>query len=220
MMMGTLRCKWVRDRLPLLVGDELLGLDRRRVERHLIGCPQCRLHQASLGAAVGVLRAVAATSATGSSSDAPSLWPALARQIRESRRPVPTPTFAGPMAWLLCWPRANPWPVLGLGLALVATIGVGFEVLQESTAAQEQLVANARPIRPAFAPPWPQIVAVPSPRPRSRPRPRPAPGPEVTAPAETPDVESTSPTHLDYDLEHGLPMPTDTREPRDTKNTY
>src|SRR4051812_33308011 len=212
MMMGNLRCKWVRDRLPLLVGDELRGLDRRRVERHLIGCPQCRLHQASLGEAVGVLRAVAATAATGSSSDAPSLWPALARQIRESRRPVPTPTFAGPLAWLLGWPRANPWPVFGLGLALVATIGVGFEVLQESTAAQERLVANARPIPPALAPPRPQIVAVPSPRP--------APGPEVTAPAETPVVEGTSPTHLDYDLEHGLPMPTDTREPRDTKNTY
>src|SRR3954471_14000913 len=124
--MGNLRCKWVRDRLPLLVGDELRGLDRRRVERHLIGCPQCRLHQASLGEAVGVLRAVAVTAATGSPSGAPSLWPALARQIRESRRPVPPPTFAGPLAWLLGWPRAIPWPafVLGLGLALVVTIGV------------------------------------------------------------------------------------------------
>jgi len=219
-MMGNLRCKWVRDRLPLLVGDELRGLDRRRVERHLIGCPHCRLHQASLGEAVDVLRAVAATSATGSPADAPSLWPALARQIRESRRPVPAPTFAGPLAWLVGWPRANPWPVFGLGLALAATIGVGFEVLQESTVAQERLAANARPIQPAFEPPRPQVVAVPSPRPRSRPRPRPAPGPEVEAPAEAPVVEGPGPTHLDYDLEHGLPMPTDTREPRDTKNTY
>src|SRR5258707_7287888 len=104
--MGNLRCKWVRDRLPLLVGEELRGLDRRRVERHLIGCPQCRQHQASLGEVLGVLRTVAATAVAP--VDAPSLWPALARQIRESRRPVPSPTVPAPLAWLLAWPRANP----------------------------------------------------------------------------------------------------------------
>ena len=38
------RCAWVRDRLPLLAGDDWLGPDRRRVERHLIGCPTCRRH--------------------------------------------------------------------------------------------------------------------------------------------------------------------------------
>src|SRR4051794_28739469 len=119
--MGNLRCKWVRDRLPLLVGDELRGLDRRRAERHLIGCPACRQHHASLGEALGALRTVAATAATA--PDAPSLWPALARQIRESHRPVPAPAFTTPFAWIF----AKPWPVLGfgLGLGLLAAIGVG-----------------------------------------------------------------------------------------------
>src|SRR4051794_19162891 len=112
--MGTLRCKWVCDRLPLLVDGELRGLDRRRVERHLIGCPHCRQRQAALGQALEALRTVAATSPA--SSEAPSLWPALARQIRESRRPVATPAFSFPFSFALAWPRANPWLALGLGL--------------------------------------------------------------------------------------------------------
>ena len=37
--MRSPRCKWVRDRLPLLAGDDLVGPDRRRVESHLVGCP-------------------------------------------------------------------------------------------------------------------------------------------------------------------------------------
>src|SRR3954447_7200475 len=135
--MGNLRCKWVRDRLPLLIGDELRGLDRRRVERHLIGCPRCRQHQASLGQALGVLRTVAAT--VLAPLDAPSLWPALARQIRESRRPVPTPTFPTPFARLLAWPR----PVLGLGLVLLATMGVSLGIRQQIAVAQAHIARNA-----------------------------------------------------------------------------
>jgi anti-sigma factor RsiW len=210
--MGNLRCKWVRDRLPLLVGEELRGLDRRRVERHLIGCPQCRQHQASLGEVLGVLRTVAAT--TVASLDAPSLWPALARQIRESRRPVPSRTFPAPLAWLLAWPRANPWPVLGLGLALLAAISVGLGVHQQSAVAQARIAVNSLPIRAVPAASRPHLAALPVPRPN--------PGREVPRLPEAAVVESTpaAPSRLDFDLEGGRPMPPESREPRDTKNTY
>src|SRR6478736_4011665 len=79
------RCRWVRDRLPLLAGGELMGADRRKVERHLIACAGCRQHERSLVGALGVLQAVAAQSPAAGADEAPSLWPALARQIRESR---------------------------------------------------------------------------------------------------------------------------------------
>jgi len=98
--------------VPLLASDDLRGLDRRRVERHLIGCPSCRAHQTALGQALETLRTVAATSPTA--PDAPSLWPALARQIRESRRPVPTRSFGFPFAF--AWPRVHLAAALGLGL--------------------------------------------------------------------------------------------------------
>src|SRR4051794_10101516 len=161
--MGNLRCKWVRDRLPLLIGDELRGLDRRRVERHLIGCPRCRQHQASLGQALGALRTVAAT--VLAPLDAPSLWPALARQIRESRRPVPTPTFPTPFARLLAWPRANPRPVLGLGLCLLATIGVSLAIRQQVPVAQAHIARNARPIVAVPAASGPHPVNAPATQP-------------------------------------------------------
>ncbi len=81
-------CRWARERLPLLAGGELAGTDRRRTERHLIGCADCRGRLASMNTSLDVLRAAAAQPSI--SRDAPSLWPALARQIRESRRPEPS----------------------------------------------------------------------------------------------------------------------------------
>src|SRR4051812_18082382 len=99
--MGNPRCKWIRERLPLLTGDELVGLDRRRVERHLIGCPECRQHRVALANALEILHTASAYSPV--SPEAPSLWPALARQIRESRRPAPTPVFS------IAWPRWGWW---------------------------------------------------------------------------------------------------------------
>jgi hypothetical protein len=95
--MGRDRCRWVRARLPLLAGDDWLGPDRRRVERHLIGCLPCRERFESLGQVVRALRAVGECSTSvGPAAVGPesapatlSLWPALARQIRESRRPEP-----------------------------------------------------------------------------------------------------------------------------------
>ncbi|MBX6314032.1 MAG: zf-HC2 domain-containing protein, partial [Isosphaeraceae bacterium] len=82
--MWVSNCSWVRARLPLLAGGELLGLDRRLVERHLIGCPACRSRWESLRGSLDALHAAAAVDPAR--PEAPSLWPELARQLRESRR--------------------------------------------------------------------------------------------------------------------------------------
>jgi anti-sigma factor RsiW len=208
--MGSPRCNWVRDRLALWVGDDLRGPDRRRVERHLIGCPHCREYRASLVQALEALRTAA--SSAPARADAPSLWPALARQIREERRPVPTPLLSFALSWL----RVNSRPALGLGLGLLVAVGAGFGVRQRIVAAQAQVASNIpTPPRVASAPPkipvvqdvpaaqapaaQDQIVSVPRPRPRSKPR------------SEAPTIENNR--GVDYDpLERGRPMP----ETRDT----
>jgi anti-sigma factor RsiW len=208
--MGNLRCKWVRDRLPLVVGDELRGLDRRRVERHLIGCPPCRQHQASLGQALETLRTVAATVTVP--PGAPSLWPALARQIRESRRPVPAPTFSFSFASFLAWPRANPWPALGLGVGLLAALGVGFEARQQTASGRAQLAANHGLIAPVRPSAQPRSVELPD----SRSEPRRDPSIQV----EPPVVDFNPAPRLDFQLERGRPMSSEARDTRDTKFTY
>ena len=82
-------CRWVCRRIPLLVGGELASVERRKVERHLIGCPTCRDRRTASAECLSLLRGVAPFAATQISSpaveNAPSLWPALARQIRDSR---------------------------------------------------------------------------------------------------------------------------------------
>jgi len=87
------RCRWVCDRLPLLDGGELTGSDRRKVESHLVVCPSCRARRIGLSEALNALRSAGSelpVSAAG--TDAPSLWPALQRQIRETRHlPRPSP---------------------------------------------------------------------------------------------------------------------------------
>jgi hypothetical protein len=208
-MMGNPRCHWVRDRLPLLVGDDLRGLDRRLVERHLIGCPQCRQQQAALGQALETLRTVAAITPT--KPDAPSLWPALARQIRESRRPSPTPTFAFnfPIAPIISWLRQSPWPALSLGLALLAAATVGLGVRHRVATAKAPILANTGP----------QILASVPHRTTTSTTPASKSG-ELPAPAEAPVAESSPSPRIDYDssLDRGRPMP-DRGEARDTKST-
>lgn len=209
-MMGNPRCHWVRGRLPLLVGDELRGLDRRRVERHLIGCPQCRQHQAALGQALRTLHTAAAT--TPVQNDAPSLWPALARQIRESRRPTPAPTLASLFFPMTSWLRLNPLPALSLGLVLFATATVSLGIRQQINTAQNHIRANERPLAQASAVAGhlPIKTAVSDPH------------RELPAAIEPSIAESSSPPRFDFDssLEHGRPMPPDPREARDTKATY
>jgi hypothetical protein len=204
-MMGNPRCHWVRDRLPLSVGDDLRGLDRRLVERHLIGCPQCRQHQAALGQALETLRTVAATTPT--SPDAPSLWPALARQIRESRRPSPTPAlaFPTPLVPIASWLRQRPWPAFSLSLALLAAAMVGLGVRRHVATAEALILANARPLAPAS--PRVQTALTMAPAADSR--------RELPAPVEPQVVESTPSPRIDYNssLDRGYPMP----EGRDSK---
>jgi hypothetical protein len=208
-MMGNPRCHWVRDRLPLLVGNDLRGIDRRRVERHLIGCPQCRQHQSALGQSLKALRAVAITSPVA--PDAPSLWPALSRQIRESRRPsaVPTLVLPTPFAPLISWLRLNPWPAFGLGLALLttATVMANLHIRQKNNTAKVGVAVNARPIMPV--PTLPRITQAPTLVSDSH--------RELSPPLEPSSTE----TRHDYDLDFGRPMPpADRGETRDTRLTY
>jgi hypothetical protein len=86
MIMWRNPCAEVQACLPLLAGGELLGLDRRRTERHLLVCARCRHRLSALRAALGVLDAVADQPLLPANSL--PLWPALAQQIQESRRPV------------------------------------------------------------------------------------------------------------------------------------
>ena len=207
--MGNPRCKWVHDNLPLLAGGELVGPDRRKVERHLIGCPECRQHQAALADAVSVLHAVAAHPPVR--PDAPSLWPALERQMRESRRPAPVPVLA------FAWPRGARWsPVVGLvALGLLAAIGVAVELIRSDPPATIKAVVQSRP---ASEPDIGRSVTAARPE-QALDLPAESPDPAssrdlVQAPRDTPVVESTSSRKLDYDLDRGTPMSFDTRDAR------
>lgn len=111
----SLTCRWVTRRLPLLAGGELVGADRRRVERHLISCPDCRSRRDAASSSLDLLRAAA----TAPVDAAPSLWPALARQIRESRRPE-RPSWAARVGGLLGR------PTLRLALAGVVVLGLAW----------------------------------------------------------------------------------------------
>lgn len=203
--MGNLRCKWVHDRLPLLAGDDLRGMERRRVERHLIGCSRCRHDRAALEQSLGVLHAVAAE--PPARPDAPSLWPELARQIRESRRPARGSLGTFPLAlprWLM-----TPWPApaMGVGLALVVATLVVLGAIRQIDVAESELAENARPI----AAPAPRSLAAPAPA---------LVVAEVAAPAspdakpanETPvAAESVPAPQLGYDLDHAMPMGVEAR---------
>jgi hypothetical protein len=191
--MGDPRCKWVRDRLPLLAGDELFGAERRRVERHLIGCPQCRAHRAALANALGVLHA--ASGESPARADAPSLWPGLARQIRESRRPASAPA----------WPFGRNWPRLALAAVLLVALGVTDLARRQEAGARARMAEAMRPL------PAPVVRHVPPPS-------APAPVAERVAQAE-PAAEPPTPARYDYVLEHGTPMGPDAADSK-TRPSY
>lgn len=207
-MTGPFRCRWVRARLPLLAGRELVGFERRRVERHLIGCPDCRRRRGLLSDALDVLHAAGAESPVG--PDSPSLWPALALQIRESRRPVSSPDFAS-LPFSFGGLRLGP-ALLGLGLGLAALVAIGWGVAAHQPRIDpgvNQIAHNTRPVAPK--------PSAPAPSPRASATSRAVPIRTVAAPV----VESPPPRSIDYDLEHGTPMPTDPpREARETRPTY
>jgi hypothetical protein len=214
-MMGQFRCRWVRARLPLLAGQELVGFERRQVERHLIGCADCRQRRASLSDTLEVLRTAGAQSPA--KAEAPSLWPALALQIRESRRPVSSPDL-GSFSFSFGGLRLGLGPaLLGLSLTLgtLVVFGLGLGARPPRIASQPGAIAKAT--RPS-ASKVRTLVASPKPRPKT-------PAPKRDVPPriiEVPVVEAPPPRSLDYDLEHGRPMPTDgPREARETRsNTY
>ncbi len=111
-------CHWVRSRLPLLSGGELRGPERRWTERHLVGCPSCQARLASLHASLASLHA-AGESAPGT-AEPPSLWPDLARQIRESRRPT-----SSWRSWERVEPRVLAWTGAGLAACLLLAVTIG-----------------------------------------------------------------------------------------------
>ena len=134
-------CGWARPRLALLAGGELAGADRRKVERHLIVCADCRSRLASLRESLGALHRLA--SHPPLSADAPSLWPALARQLREERRPASTASL---------WTRPAPW--IGLSLAasvLVATASSSW-LASHPSRRSPATVADSRPSPAPAAP--------------------------------------------------------------------
>jgi hypothetical protein len=215
------RCRWVGRRVPLLVGDapELTGADRRKVERHLIVCPDCRKRQASLAGALDVLHAAAVglePTVTGPGGGGTlSLWPALERQIREERHaPRPSPlSQAG--AWLdaLVEPLRDrsflsfredrhlmSAPVLALLLTLLVAAGgvVFWAKWQVKASHTAELVLEKRIERP-----WTRSALDP--------RPLLLPLPVEPGAVFTPGISTAS--HFDFDLDHGTPMGPDSRDP-------
>lgn len=187
------RCRWVRDRLPLLTGGELTGTDRRHVERHLIACPGCRRHEHSMAAALGALHA-AASSVPAGAADTPSLWPALARQIRESRHEAPS--WANTLARFF-----RPALVVASGLALVALTASGVD-----SWVRWRVAGSSRPVAVA-APPL--LVDIEEPDPDPVPPPVVPPVVEPPAPGRsvvTNDPPAPPADRFDYDLDHGTPM--------------
>ena len=193
--MGDPRCKWVRDRLPLFASDELFGAERRRVERHVIGCASCRAQQSALVNALEVLHA--ASGESPARLDAPSLWPALARQIRESRRSVPA-SF---------WSRGRNWPRFALAAALLVALGVTGVARKQAAEAQARIRQAALPL---------PVLAVP--RVPAAPATAPVRVPERVAQNE-PVPEDAPPPRYDYMLDHGTPMGPDTADPK-TRPSY
>jgi anti-sigma factor RsiW len=184
-----------------MAGGELTGPDRRKVERHLITCPDCRDHARSLSGALAALRAAAAQAPEGV-AEAPSLWPALQLQIREAKhapRPL-SPTF--PWSDLLATlaplrPQLRTAAVLALGLTVggLASAGVNAWVRRQVDAARAEVAAAARPLPPLpVAPP-----ALPGPV-------DPGFDPGTLARSETPISPSRAPSRYDYDLDRGTPM--------------
>ena len=132
-------CRWASPRLALLAGGELTGEDRRRAERHLIVCGDCRTRLGSLRESLGALQ-IAATS-TVPAPDAPSLWPALARQMREARHPEPV-SFAFRPMWIGLAASA-----LVIGLAAWSLGGRGGSNLRT--------IASNQPLHPESPAPMP-----------------------------------------------------------------
>ncbi len=193
-------CRWVVSRLPLLAGDELIGPERRQAERHLIGCPACRERLASLRSALGVLRTVGQDGPE--SPGAPSLWPALARQIKESRR---VPRHAWDHARVLTWVR------VGLAATVLLTAsGLGVWLLSQKyrVTVDIQPVSKPRQTYPfAHRPTRPPIQFTTTRRQVEEPEP-PLVEPRLTERHPESDDLARGPTPPPVDARHGIEQPT------------
>ena len=146
--MAFVPCAWTRARLGLFVGDDLIGPERREVERHVIACAKCRTQLRKHEESLAVLRDAAV--AGPDLSAAISVWPGLERQIRESRH-------SAPISW--AWPRSV--------LALAATIAVAslavlaprpqFDLKRTAT---DDVVNINQPTIEVRTPSGPRVVAV------------------------------------------------------------
>ena len=192
------RCRWVCDRLPLLDGGELTGSDRRKVESHLVFCQICRANHAGLADALNVLRAAAAEPPTVANAraiaDAPSLWPAIQRQIRESRhQPRQHSAFAEAALWFdRSSSRLAGLAAAGLVAIVLTSAGVGFWVRAQLSSTNAFVEAASHPIPRHPAPRHSALDFGPS-----------VVRNETESPAR---IDRISPSRFGYDLDHGTPM--------------
>jgi Putative zinc-finger len=194
------QCRWVRHRLPLLAGGELGVEERRRVERHLIGCLGCQDRREESTNALTVLRSFAEVAPA--KTDAPSLWPALAVQIRQSRH-----VDARPSWWEI--PLSRPWFAFNVAVGFGLVLAAGF--MQPSI--QEQATpAPAVTIQPEVIEPPAILAYSPSPR-RALPD---TPARPAGALPQGADGQAEPPSGLlfNYDLDHMTPMSSSNRDPQ------
>jgi anti-sigma factor RsiW len=199
------RCRWVRHRLPLLAGGELGVEERRKVERHLIGCPGCRDRRDASTGALAALRSFAEESP--SDAEAPSLWPALDLQIRQSRHIPPRPPW-----WDLPVPRS--WGVFSLATGLGAVLAASLVPPsppppdRESYEVVAPVVAVETPMIEPEAPAPLHSGALPEAPPR-----------QAASLSQNPIKPIEPPSSIlrfDYDLDHGTPMGPGNRDPQRT----
>ncbi|HEV3167059.1 MAG TPA: zf-HC2 domain-containing protein [Isosphaeraceae bacterium] len=193
------RCAWMQNRLPLLAGGELVGPDRRRVERHLLLCVNCRKRMTAHREALDALRTAAELPPVA--PDRPSLWPSLARQIQESRRPAPA------TAWSFFQPRVA---IFSTAAALGLVLGSVW-LLQSRTTVLTPQVNGSSPQQPASAlPPQQQPAPLPVHLADSKSVHRRTRKPKVRDTSSPADA--TPPTRTVVEPDRTLPQPTDTRD--------
>jgi hypothetical protein len=208
------RCRWVCPRLPLLAGGELGVEERRKVERHLIGCPDCRARRDASTGALDALRLLGEESP--STVDAPSLWPSLARQIRQSRHAAPRPSW-----WEVPMPRSWAAATLATGLGAVLAASIARPIADRDEVAPAPISATQVP--PVELGPEPEAPAPPTATLVSRPRPGalpeappPRPGGGLSQAPIKPIEPPSASLRFDYDLDHGTPMTPGNHDPQRT----
>ena len=142
------RCRWVRHRLPLLAGDDLLGAERRRAQRHLLGCLPCQHRLEELRVALGVLQVAAAE--TPVRSGRPSLWPEVSRLVREERHAT-----LSSRSWGVSWSNAGFWS----GLAVAAVLIVAVSLIHRPGPGRDPLAQSLQTT--SVTPPAPKLASTP-----------------------------------------------------------